>query len=599
MKNRKLLLLLVFSSITTFIFSQTPQYNWAIRAGSTGHDGGNAVVVDAQGNTYSTGAFSGTVDFDPGPGTFTMSSFGGSDVYILKTDANGNFVWAKKVGSGGVEDGRAIAISPSGFIYITGFFTNTVDFDPGPGVFPITSADGACNSEIFILKLDVAGNFIWAKSVWGLESICTSLTDEAHSIKLDNNGNVYVTGEFQGRADFNTSTLPADTFFVEADDVSSLTTDLFILKLNSSGDFKWVKTIGNALYETGYGMHVSPAGNVYVTGLYSATTDFDPGPGVAMLPAIGNWDCFIMKLDTAGNYVWAKGIGGSQDDRGFGVTTDAQENVYTTGFFTGTVDFDPSTSSVKNLVSPSGARGAFVLKLNSVGNYVWAKAAVGTIAGGGERSGQSITIDNFKNTYITGHFTEKVDFNPSTLPADTFYLYANGAWNNTDAFILKLDSMGNFNWAISMGSTGVDRGTSIFVDQNYNIYTTGYFAGTVDFNPGTGLSNLTSAGSGDVYIQKLSQNSVTGIESALNNSGFSVFPNPTKDKVNFRLKSNAVESFMITVYDVTGRKLEEKRMEVKNGENVYEVDLHELQNGMYLLQFNRDDKVFTAKIIKD
>lgn len=585
-----------------FLFShhqckaQSPHLDWATSRGATSVDIGNAIVIDAQGNTYTTGSFNGTVDFDPGSATQNLVSAGSSDIFILKTDASGNYIWAKSIGSSGVDAGSSIAVSPAGNIYITGYFYGNVDFNPGPGIDTLMNADHPCNTEIFILKLDNNGNFAWARSVEGIMTVCTVATDVAYGIDIDQAENVYVTGYWTGRADFNTSQAPADTLFFQSSG-STISGDIFILKLDAGGNFIWAKQIGNALSDTGYGLHVSSAGYVYITGVYGADADFNPGPGTDTIFSHGNWDIFIMKLDTAGNYVWAKGIGGTGDDRGFAVTTDASGNIYATGHFTGTVDFDPS-ASVANLVTPNYARATYLLKLDPSGNYTWAKAMGGNISGGGEREGTALALDAANNIYVTGHFTETVDFNPSTLPADTFFLTAPGAWNNTDAFILKTDSVGNFAWAVSMGAAGVDRGKGIAVDATNHVYSIGYYAGTVDFDPESAIQNQVSAGSSDIYIQKLNQDPSAIPEQNGNPLLISVYPNPTESYIILQSKNITGNNAMVSVMDISGRILFQKNIATPTGELNTQIDLHEFSSGIYFVQIKSADQDYAVKVVK-
>ncbi|CAN5135540.1 hypothetical protein BH09BAC5_BH09BAC5_10330 [soil metagenome] len=577
--------------------AQAPQLDWAIGVGGTGSDYGNAIALDAQGNTYTTGFFSGTVDFDPGIGIQNLTSHAYCDIFILKTDASGNFLWAKAIGGGGIDEGNGIAVAPSGNIYITGSFAHTVDFNPSPApadTFFLTNADDPCNTEIYILKLDNNGNFIWAKSVAGVMTICTAATDEAFALDIDQAENVYVTGYWTGLADFNTSTAPADTFKLQTCG-ATISGDIFILKLDSAGNFRWVKQIGNALSDTGYGIHVSANGFVYVTGLYGADTDFDPNAGTDIILGYGNWDSFIMKLDTAGNYYWARGFGGTGDDRGMAVTTDANENVIATGHFIGTVDFDPSASNA-NLTTISYTYGIYLLKLDPNGNYIWAKSINGN--GGGERDGKSIALDAASNIYITGLFAGTIDFNPSLAPADTFNITTTGTWSNTDAFILKTDSIGNFIWATSIGAAGVDRGKGIAVDASNHVYSIGFYQGSVDFDPTAGIQNQPGMGSDDIYIQKLNQNPTGFLEMNSNTTSLSVYPNPTNG--NFILQANQMnETFaLVSITDLSGRILYQKNIECLNREIYSRIDISGFSSGIYFVQVKSGNTVYSAKVVR-
>ncbi|MEN7548785.1 SBBP repeat-containing protein [Rapidithrix thailandica] len=377
------------------------------------HDQGKSIALDSDGNVYTTGYFSGTVDFDPGTGIHDLSAKGSYDIFVQKLDQEGNFVWAISMGESGKDEGNSIALDSDGNVYTTGYFSGTVDFDPGPGTHNL-SAKGS--GDIFVQKLDQEGNFVWAKSMGGSDSAI------GQAIALDSEGNVYTTGYFQG------------------------------------------------------------------------TVDFDPGTGIHNLSAEEYSDIFVQKLDQEGNFVWAKSTGGSgYDDTGYSIALDSDGNVYITGSFYGTVDFDPGTG-IHNL-SAKGTGDIFVQKLDREGNFVWAKS----MGGSGYESGYSIALDSDGNVYITGGFYGTADFDPG---AGSHNLTVNGS---EDIFIQKLDQEGNFVWAISMGGSGKDEGNSIALDSENNVYTTGPFYGTIDFDPGTDTHNLSAKGFSDIFVQKLGQ----------------------------------------------------------------------------------------------
>lgn len=531
--------------------AQSPVFDWAVTAGGSGMDYAHTVAVDPAGNVYSAGFFNGTVDFDNGPAVHNLASNGSSDIFVMKTGPNGNFIWAKSIGSSGIDLVNSIAVSPGGYLYLTGYFYGQVDFDPGPGIDTLTNADHPCNTEIYILKLDTAGNHVWARSVRGVVSICTDATDVGYAIQLDQQENVYLTGFFRGHADFDPA--PADSFMLTVNG-PVYSEDIFVLKLDSSGHFRFAKQIGCTLGDVGYAAHVSSAGEIYITGLYGCPVDFDPGQNVSMINNFGNWDMFLLKLDTAGNYNWAFGIGGSGDDRGYGLTTDAAGNVYVTGHYTGTVDFDPS-AGICNLVAPSGQRGIFLLKVGPQGNLIWAKGIAG--AGGGERSGTAVHVGINNHVFVTGYFTETIDFDPSPLPADTLFLTAPGTWTNTDAFLLETDTAGDFIWAGSFGSTGADRGKAVATDGSGNIYSAGYFAGTVDFDPGPGITAFTGNGNNDAYLLKLAPPSVPSSGSAQAETTLQarLAPNPSGSSALLLADLSLPDALQVLITDLSGKKI--------------------------------------------
>jgi hypothetical protein len=473
-------LLLIFTLATPQrVIADDVAYGWAKSIGGSSADIGYSTVVDSSGNVYTAGSFQGTVDFDPGAGTANLTSVGSSDVFILKLDSDGNYVWAKSMGgtSGAfVASSSALKIDSTNNIYIVGYFADTADFDPGAGTANLTSAGGF---DIFISKFDSDGNYVWAKSMGGTN------TDTGTGIALDSLNNVYATGHFfSTTADFDPGAGTANLTPVGG-------TDVFILKLDSDGNYVWAKSIGGTSGDTGSGITLDSSNNVYSTGQFSSTADFDPGAGTANLTSVGSSDVFILKLDSDGNYVWAKSMGGTSSDAGRSINSDSLGSIYTTGQFSITADFDPGAGTA-NLTS-AGGFDIFISKLDSDGNYVWAKSIGGTSSDTGSRT----TLDSSNNVYATGRFSSTADFDPG---AGTANLTSAGG---SDIFVSKLDSSGNYVWAKSMGGSSTDEGWSVALDTSGNVYTTGYFGNTADFDPGIDTANLTSVGNSDIFISKL------------------------------------------------------------------------------------------------
>ncbi len=229
------------------------KYGWFIFTYSV------SIAVDASGNVYTTGYFQGTVDFDPAPGTFNLTSAGGFDIFISKLDALGNFVWAKNMGGPDADESNSIALDPSGNVLITGYFTRIVDFDPGLATYNLTSTTGGF--DMFICKLDASGNFIWAKELGSAD-----VDDFGQSIAVDASGNAYIAGKFNGN----------------------------IAKFDPLGNILWTVSGGRP----GNFIKLDASGNIYITGSFSGTADFDPGPGTNNLTSAGGFDIFVVKLNS-------------------------------------------------------------------------------------------------------------------------------------------------------------------------------------------------------------------------------------------------------------------------------------------------------------
>jgi hypothetical protein len=465
-------------------YDASGNYVYAKRMGGTNSDIGNSIAIDGSGNAYITGSFNGTADFDPGAGTQNLVSAGGSDIFLAKYDASGNYAYAKSIGGTSLDVGSSISIDGTGTAYITGYFIGTVDFDPGVGTQNLTSSAGSY--DIFLAKYDASGNYVYAKCIGGTSS------DIGNSIAIDGTGNAYITGYFIGTVDFDPGAGTAN--LIGPSGINNAP----VAKYSSTGIYVWAKALGgystSPYSDRATSITRDASGNIYITGYFDGTIDFDPGAGTANLTSGGGGDIYFAKYDASGNYIYAKAIGGTANDVCNSIAVDASGNAYVTGYFNGTVDFDPGAGTA-NLTS-AGIDDIFYAKYDASGNYVFAKRIGGT----GRDNGSSIALDGSGNLYITGFFTSSpagsvIDFDPG---AGTAYL----AGANKDIFIAKYNNSGNYVYAKSMGNASDDAGNSLTIDGSGNAYITGYFNGTVDFDPGAGTANLTSAGLSDIFLAK-------------------------------------------------------------------------------------------------
>jgi uncharacterized membrane protein YgdD (TMEM256/DUF423 family) len=397
------------------------------------------IAFDEAGNSSQSPTFT-IPQSDPCISVIASSSSSSSQTYFAVT-----------FGGTSSDAGKGITVDSSGNSYITGYFYGTVDFGAGN----VTSAGTA---DIFVLKLNSSGTFQWVNTFGG------TLFDVGNAIAVDSSGNSYITGHFGGTVDFGGGNV-----------TSAGSDDIFVLKLNSSGTFQWVKTFGGTSYDVGFAITVDSSGNSYITGYFYGTVDF----GAGNVTSAGSDDIFVLKLNSSGTFQWVKTFGGTLFDVGNAIAVDSSGNSYITGYFGGTVDFGGGD------VTSAGSGDIFVLKLNSSGTFQWVNTFGGTLFD----AGKGITVDSSGNSYITGYFQGTVDFGAGNVTSA----------GSDDIFVLKLNSSGTFQWVKTFGGTSSDVGFAITVDSSGNSYITGHFNGTVDFGGG----DVTSAGSGDIFVLKL------------------------------------------------------------------------------------------------
>ena len=390
--------------------------------GSGGESQGNGITTDASGNVYVTGFFSYTADFDPGAGNYTLSApyittNSPTNIFVLKLDASGNFVWANNIGTSAFDEGNAITLDANSNVIVTGSFAGITNFNPN-GTAVNLGASGA-GTDVFVLKLDATGNFIWAKS-FGSVANGNSGVDFGKAITTDVSGNIFTTGFCETGADLDPSS--ATYTFVNR--------GAFVSKLDASGNFVMAASLGGATsYDNsqGNGIKVDASGNIYTVGFFNNVIDLNPSSASYTFQSTGSTDdMFISKLDVTGNFVWAKHLysnNSSTSDKATGIDLDASGNLYVTGFTYGDLNMQPNTGLIIN-----GLYNESVILKIDAGGTLQGFTHVGNSAG---LISNSIVMDASNNAHITGNFVYTQDFNPdagiNNLTSVAFI----------DAFILK------------------------------------------------------------------------------------------------------------------------------------------------------------------
>ncbi|MGB3947616.1 MAG: SBBP repeat-containing protein [Bacteroidia bacterium] len=374
-----------------------------------------------------------------------------------------NWKWSKAAGGDQKIESYAIAIDSAGNSYITGWFEDSLHF--GTTTLVTSIAGNSFASDIFIAKYDKNGNFIWAKKAGGTNY------DYANGIATDKNGNIYLTGLFIGTATFGTLSITSTT-----NDY-----DVFIAKYDSNGNALWVQKGGGNVWDVGSGIAVDNQNNCYIVGAYRNTATF----GTTTFTSAGSYDIFVAKYDTNGSFLWAKSAGGTGDDRGHGICVDHIGNCYITGYFKSTMTVSTNT------LTPIGDADIFLAKYNSAGVAQWGKGFGGLLAD----EGLSVKVSNSGNLYVTGYYTDAATFDTTVV---------NG-YGNADAFVGKYDYKGDLIWIKKYGGTQNDKGYGISLDTFNNVYVTGSFWGTGNFDTIT----TASFNQDDIFVAGINDNAET------------------------------------------------------------------------------------------
>lgn len=440
----------------------------ALGVGGTGGDTAVAVAVDTAGNSYLTGHFSGTADFDPThvhPGDAdVLTSRGGSDIFVAKYAPDDTLVWARRMGGdtdvtpgGPASDaGMAVAIDGSGNVLVAGQFCETADFGP----VTLTSAGGA---DGFVTKLSSDGTVLWASRSG------TGSGEGGRGVGVDAAGNVYTL--------VNGSSME-------------------VIKLSPAGASVWTRSINPGTIPYG-DLVVDPAGKVSVCGDFRGTVDFDPGTKTKYVNAGPSTSGFALRLTSAGNFDWVapfvgRTVGSTSGYSGArSLALDGSGNLLVGGYYRGPVDFNPGSGTY---TLPNG--GGFVTKLNGSGGLVWAKC----LSGDDPCMVNGLAVDAAGSVYVTGSMHGTTDFDPGAGTA------TRTTAGSSDAYVLKLTSAGNFAWVETFGGSGSDSVWGMAVDAAGTVYLAGGYNGTVDFDPDPLTAyDLTSNGGSDIFFVRLRQ----------------------------------------------------------------------------------------------
>lgn len=527
---------------------------WVKSYGGINKDKGKDLGIDQYGNQFITGFFQNHMSM----GNIDLYSVGGEadeDIFVSKLDVDGNPVWGHSFGSGidlSNDLPFGLNVNDNGFCALTGKCYGYVKMDNGD------SLAGSGKEDMWLITYDPDGNLNWAKIGGGASD------DFGTSAYVDNNQNVYCTGNFNGDLNLYGDSMISVPF----------ENSVFCAKYAWDGSLGWIYTFTSEGGMHVYDMIVDHSGNIYMTGSYRHTVSF----GDYEFTSLGDGDGYIVKISPAGEVLWATSFGSDipySDEAGSTLSLDEAGNCYVAGVFAGNCYFQGgqiSTSSLKNVL---------VASFDVDGNFLWANAIKG--GAGAKFSPVTLSICVEENVLVSGIFTG-ID----TVGDVILEPYTNT--DSADAFIVSFNLAGNLNWAIHVGGDGNDGAFGIDGNGSSWAYATGNFRNTAQFGPFT----LNSDGVSDMWIAKFQKNTMTASNTYLPAvASFQSYPNPFRDQFTISFPKNTTE---VMIFNKFGQLV--FHQPVLPEERMIAVDLRLPSAGIYTVQLKGEYGVSTQLVEK-
>lgn len=520
-----------------------------------------------------------------------------------------NFEWIKSAGDLERDAGRTVCIDKDGNIIVGGYFSGKITFDS-------TTYIGRGIDDIFFAKYNQAGTLLWVKTAGGPNN------DAAYGIGTDSEGNIFISGYFDSIAYF-------DNLLITGNGSS----DIFLAKYTSDGNLIWVKNAGGLGLDEAQDIAIDRLGDAYITGRFSSFAAF----GGTVITSKGNTDIFVAKYSNAGNIIWVKRAGGTQEDIAFGIDLDNQRSCYITGYFKNRADFGGF-----ELLTTSISTEIFTAKIDSINQWEWVEQA-GSLVGD---AAFDIAVDANRNSYITGYYADNATFGSNTITSegyndifvakynpkglclwvksagglnldlgsgidvasdgsifvcgsiDSFSYFGQsttiGSKLQTDMFVAKWDNDGNFNWVLWAGGPNFQFALALTVGLNKSIYTTGYYYSQIQ-SPDS-VINIFQQQDADIFLCKIND-PLLSISSKEKDYFFNVFPNPASGEIFFKrnnISKKPIQSLII--FDITGKQ---KKVNFEENDSLIKVDISSYTNSICFYQITLEDgSIISGKIIK-
>lgn len=566
--------LCILASLGISLITTDAHAQWAHRLGPTGYTGAWARAIDVgvtlNDDVFVVGEFNGPISLDPRDDVLELSSSQGTGLFLASYDESGNRVWGKVI-EGTEVWAEELAVSADA-VFITGFVRGNIDFDPGPGIQSPT-VPGA-----FLAKYNFSGVLEWA---FVLENT------RIYDVIIDPDGDIVVAGKVSGEVDIDPG--PAE-FPINQGNTAEAG---FVARYSASGSYQSSIVLTSDDKARIRGVAVADDRNLFVTGWYRGTVDFDPSPAVHSNTASGS-DIFISKYDAAGMYINSISIGGNDQDNGYAIIPDNEGGIYVAGWFNWTADFDPSDA-----VYELHHSGAYVGRYDGDLSFTWVRQFQRLQF----RYDLELLLSN-ETVVLAGYLNFPLVITDEPIFPDL---------QNSEfrTFIVTFSPDGVVNRAVKLGGGHRYYKLGLASGTDGSIYISGEFGNYQDFDPDPQESsylysrNLNCCGSGSGFLAKYPlgltgpiavkiQDGQTPIE---RESNFYIYPNPSIESITLDYLVNRTAWVNISIYDTLGRPVREALSSINGpGRHSETIDVSGLPNGVYFCRITVGDESITKTV---
>ena len=573
---KKFLPLVTLLLLQIFFYPNTmAQQNWYSHFAGPDDQSLTDVRKDSEGNWILCGTFKDEMDADPGAGTYNLTTGSYDEIYVIKLNTSGEFIWAMQIGSSHQDFVWDIDLDPENNIYIAGSFQGLVDFDPGAGIAEYETSGSPFNSSnMYLAKYSPQGTYI---NAWHFPSEEADVVSKAMGIDVDSDGNILLVGNIYGPIDLDPTS--GSMIVTPLSDFS----DFVVIKMGADGNFLWGQLYQGEIGDSGQDIITDDQGNIYVTGSFRSNIDFDPGIGTAFYAPQGDDtfnDIFLLSLFPNGALRWIKTIGWSETQIGSKLDISPEGDLYLAGNFSGTVDFDPEPST-EILLTAEGFDDLFIAKLSTEGDLQWARSW------GGPSSATLYNINTDVNgqVAVAGSFVDNMDLGQHLFGA---YLSAAGG---SDGFALNWSADGNLTDYFAIGGAENDRlSVCIPATSGTHYYLGGSFEEDIHFDPSDPNAMFTASDDKDAFFVYFNPDVLTAVNADIQpGRGWLLSPNPGKDQVSLLPQDRQYNS--LTLRDAQGRTC----YTWNEWQNSF--DISTLKPGMYFLEINGEQGVTVLKLL--